>query len=188
MRKGAKATLEARLKMRDAHLGVPLSERHSAAIGAANTVPLAERFWGKVDVKTPNECWEWRAAKDPSGYGRVGANKAAGERGAKLSHRVAYELVKGAIPAGMYVCHSCDNPACCNPHHLFAGTPTDNARDMATKSRAKNQNTQKESCLRGHLFTDANTYTDARGNRICRLCAAERQRGYRSAKEALEDE
>jgi hypothetical protein len=52
------------------------------------------------------------------------------------AHRVAWELTYGPIPAGLYVCHHCDNPPCCNPAHLFLATNAGNAQDMSRKGRA----------------------------------------------------
>ncbi len=51
------------------------------------------------------------------------------------AHRFAYETFCDSIPAGLYVCHDCDNPLCCNPSHLFLGTATDNNRDRDAKGR-----------------------------------------------------
>lgn len=74
-------------------------------------------------------CWEWGGPTNKKGYG-TGANGV-------FAHRLAYERARGPIPHGLLVCHTCDNPPCCNPSHLFLGTTQDNADDMVAKGRSQ---------------------------------------------------
>ena len=87
-----------------------------------------ERFWAKVN-KTET-CWLWMGARNERGYGNVRINGRT-----VRAHRLAYELLRGPIPAGMVICHHCDTPACVNPDHLFIGTMADNIRDRDEKGR-----------------------------------------------------
>jgi DNA-binding XRE family transcriptional regulator len=93
---------------------------------------LEARFWSKVDVRGEDECWPWEAGRYSAGYGSFAVTHTL-SRGA---HRVAYVLFCGHIDDGLLVCHDCDNPPCCNPAHLFAGTTGDNARDRTEKGRS----------------------------------------------------
>jgi hypothetical protein len=97
--------------------------------------PLHERLWRKVDKRGPDECWPWTAGSNKTGYGTI---QAEDKSRPFLVHRVAYEAVTGPIPAGMCVLHRCDNPACCNPAHLWLGTQLDNIADMNAKGRHGN--------------------------------------------------
>jgi hypothetical protein len=83
----------------------------------------------------PNGCTEWVAGKTSDGYGVINFNNKS-----LLAHRVAVELFLGISPAGMLVCHKCDNPACVNPKHLFLGSQKDNMKDMKSKGRRKGVN------------------------------------------------
>ena len=97
--------------------------------GQGPRVPVEQRFWSKVD-KT-DDCWIWTAGRTPQNYGLF----YYGPHFYELAHRAAYRLMYGAIPAGHYICHRCDNPPCVNPAHLFLGTAHDNNMDMALKGR-----------------------------------------------------
>lgn len=93
---------------------------------------LLKRFMARV-VKSddPNGCWLWTGSRSGhQGYGgiRIG-NKTV------KAHRASHELFKGPIPPGLYICHTCDNPPCVNPDHLFAGSHLDNMRDKMAKGR-----------------------------------------------------
>jgi hypothetical protein len=83
--------------------------------------------------KDANGCWLFMGARNAFGYGIVGT----GGRGAPndRAHRITYRHYKGEIPNGMYICHRCDVPTCCNPDHLFLGTPQDNRADCHNKHR-----------------------------------------------------
>lgn len=94
----------------------------------------AARFWSKVDRRGPDECWLWTGTRHNWGYGMFTEPRTKKRFGA---HRAAYAEKVGPIPPGMFVCHSCDVPACVNPAHLFLGTHVDNMRDMVAKGRGR---------------------------------------------------
>ena len=81
-------------------------------------------------VQSDSGCWEWQRCKNPAGYGRVGL------RGHDwIAHRLMWFCWHESDPGEAYVLHTCDNPACINPDHLFLGTQADNISDMCAKGR-----------------------------------------------------
>src|SRR5580692_813920 len=89
-----------------------------------------DRFWRSVAVGGNDECWPWRRSTFRFGHGRFSLRERT-----KQAHRAAWILTKGDIPPSTCVLHSCDNPSCCNPAHLFLGTQGDNMKDRDAKER-----------------------------------------------------
>jgi hypothetical protein len=96
-------------------------------------------LWPRVDrQRAPTDCWPWTGYTNTRGYGVIRIN-----RRTVLAHRIAYQVERGPIPDGLFVCHHCDNPPCCNPAHLFLGTQTENMRDMISKGRGNKSKQSK---------------------------------------------
>jgi hypothetical protein len=94
-------------------------------------------------VQRDNGCIEFTGRNGNSkGYGLISVG-AKGE-GQVYVHRVAWELANGPIPPNTNVLHSCDNPPCCNPEHLYLGTKSDNTRDMMLKGRGSRKLTPEQ--------------------------------------------
>lgn len=94
---------------------------------------LAKRFWVHVEKgSATTQCWKWTGKTTYNGYGLFSY------KGARSASRVSYEIHSSPIPRGMLVCHTCDNPPCTNPKHLWLGTPRDNSLDASRKGRLRN--------------------------------------------------
>lgn len=94
------------------------------------TRSIADRFWEKVQKSDGDGCWLWTASAMKKGYGQMSV-----PGGMARAHRISYELHYGPIPDGMFVCHTCDNPRCVNPAHLWLGTNSDNLHDAIRKGK-----------------------------------------------------
>lgn len=97
-----------------------------------NITPKEIRRFHKTTIVTgPDECWDWKNKGERARFDffRDGIHIKI------TAARVAYFLDTGIDPVDMYICHRCDNPRCCNPKHLFPGTPADNVHDMLNKGR-----------------------------------------------------
>ena len=151
--------------------------------------PLESRFWVKVDIRGDDECWPWLGASDQHGRGQFWMD------GRKhRSPRIAWSLRNGEpFPDHLHACHTCDNPPCCNPRHIWPGTRSDNFLDASRKGRLHVQsstpmgdiNRAKTHCKRGHEFTSSNTLVNSAGSRACKECAKIHRQKYEAARAAL---
>lgn len=97
------------------------------------------RFWSKVGKRNPGECWEWTGGLHSFGYGQFWIATLGRNAGAHIVslqiHR--HEEVTGIVPTGKQVCHTCDNPRCVNPEHLYLGDAASNAKDRTERGRSR---------------------------------------------------
>lgn len=124
-----------------------------------NTV---EAFWANVE-KT-DSCWIWRGCKDKDGYGLWTINYKQWR-----GHRFSFWVTHGKINTKSMICHTCDNPSCVNPDHLYEGNATTNNRDTVNRGRYTNVFKERTHCFNGHLFEGENLYYDSK-KRVCKIC------------------
>lgn len=146
--------------------------------------PLEDRFWSKVDVRSPWECWEWTGTRNylRGGYGTFRESRKSGHRIFR-AHRLAYELTFGSIPDGLVVRHVCDNPPCVNPLHLLAGTQKENIADMM--ARGRHNAPTKDACAEGHDYAEHGRVYPS-GRKVCLVCKRDRELTWWYAKQGRE--
>lgn len=131
------------------------------------SLPLAERFWAKV--QRGEGCWLWLGSKKSGRpYGMIWY-----EGRHRQASQISWELATGApFPIGRMACHTCDNPACVNPAHIWPGTMSENIKDAVAKGRhVALGNALRTHCKYGHEFTPENTIVKAgTKHRVCRTC------------------
>lgn len=98
------------------------------------------RFWSYVEKGNKDECWEWWGTRDRMGYGIIWERIGVRKKLLRRAHRVSWRIFKG-YDSDRHVLHTCDNPPCVNPNHLFEGYSRDNTNDMIRKGRGSNQYT-----------------------------------------------
>ena len=127
-------------------------------------IPLAQRLSDCVIPEPMSGCHLWIGNVNRKGYGRIRVDGKT-----HVAHRAAWIVAHGQVPSGSMVLHSCDNPACVNPHHLHLGDSFANMREMVERGRCPNR--QKTHCRQGHEFNDENTRHENGGAyRVCRAC------------------
>ena len=115
-----------------------------------------EKYWSNVDIKSEEECWEWRGHTDKKGYGVMSVGGRDNQT-KLLTHRIAKTLTnKEELPDDKILMHMCDNPPCCNPGHLVLGTHQDNMNDKVNKGR--------QPVSFGHAKTDWDIVDDIRSS------------------------
>lgn len=111
------------------------------------------RFETRI-TRTEEGCWEWQGPRKYNGYGQL----SVGNLHMAIAHRVSFFLANGAFDAALFVCHSCDNPPCVRPDHLFLGTAKDNMEDCLKKGRFPRPAPPKGSASRWARHTEDEIY------------------------------
>ena len=103
-----------------------------------NITPTIEaRYWAKVQVGDTDNCWPWTGKTHRDGYGEIQIRIVGGAKKTLRATHIALWLEGQFVPPGMQANHTCDNPPCVNPHHLYVGTQRQNIEDMVRRGRTQ---------------------------------------------------
>lgn len=103
------------------------------------------RFWDRVEVGDPNDCWPWKLSVGSHGYGQVGwHDKDRGRSVMTLAHRLAWFLAYGPIPEGFTVDHTCYVRRCCNPAHMRLLSRSEHGHIDGTRGTQKGVKSMKK--------------------------------------------
>jgi CCR4-NOT transcriptional regulation complex NOT5 subunit len=133
-----------------------------------------ERFWAKVAIAEPEECWLWTACVNSKGYGSFGV----APKKTASAHKVAWALAKndGVMSDSKdHIMHSCDVKRCVNPQHLELGTPKQNARDAVARGlKVVHKPSERDTCNYGHPRTPENTHHKYNTCNVCRRISGQK--------------
>jgi hypothetical protein len=139
-------------------------------------VSLIRRFLSHVSVDESG-CWLWIGARTKAGYGKL----SIGSMRNVPAHRASFQIFKSAA-INSCVLHRCDVRRCVNPEHLFAGSKSDNTRDMVAKGRHFSAPRLRTTCPQGHPYSGVNS----QGRRICSICQSNANKRHRTRNESHE--
>lgn len=128
----------------------------------ALALPL--RFWAKVKLNSSG-CLEWMGARNNLGYGHF-----RWEGRTRGAHRVAYQILIGAVPDGLQLDHLCRNRACVDVDHLEPVTASENVRRGLIPEIRRQQHAHVTHCPQGHAYAAPNLQITKAGHRKCREC------------------
>ncbi len=119
---------------------------------------IISRFYQSALRLSEDECWPWISTLDKDGYGVFQV-----EYIQYRAHVIAYAIANNLDYITLLVLHSCDNPKCCNPKHLFLGTTQDNTRDTINKGRkARGEDSNRTTLVKEEILEIREKYKSNR--------------------------